>query len=93
MEGRRRRALKEHPLLRDRLPARLERYRGQPVPPSIFASDWTVVINGNMVKTISWYDNEWGYSCRTAELISKLARLDEAQKVEHSWTAIAITLA
>jgi glyceraldehyde 3-phosphate dehydrogenase len=33
------------------------------------------VIQGNLVKTISWYDNEWGYSCRTAELISKLAKL------------------
>jgi len=42
---------------------------------SVFASDWTTVIGGNLVKTISWYDNEWGYSCRTAELISKLARL------------------
>ncbi|MCA1686246.1 MAG: type I glyceraldehyde-3-phosphate dehydrogenase, partial [Planctomycetia bacterium] len=41
---------------------------------SIFASDWTTVIGGNLVKTIAWYDNEWGYSCRTAELISKLAR-------------------
>jgi glyceraldehyde 3-phosphate dehydrogenase len=42
---------------------------------SIFAADWTNVIGGNLVKTIAWYDNEWGYSCRTAELISKLARL------------------
>jgi len=42
---------------------------------SIFMSDWTNVIGGNMVKTISWYDNEWGYSCRTAELISKVAVL------------------
>jgi glyceraldehyde 3-phosphate dehydrogenase len=42
---------------------------------SIVASDWTTVIDGNLVKTISWYDNEWGYSCRTAELISKVARL------------------
>ncbi len=42
---------------------------------SIFASDWTTVIGGNLVKTIAWYDNEWGYSCRTAELISLLARL------------------
>ncbi|GAC1471642.1 MAG: type I glyceraldehyde-3-phosphate dehydrogenase [Isosphaeraceae bacterium] len=41
----------------------------------IFASDWTGVIQGNLVKTVAWYDNEWGYSCRTAELISKLARL------------------
>lgn len=42
---------------------------------SIFMSEWTSVIQGNLVKTISWYDNEWGYSCRTAELISKVARL------------------
>ena len=42
---------------------------------SIFMADWTTVIGGNMVKTISWYDNEWGYSCRTAELISKFASL------------------
>jgi glyceraldehyde 3-phosphate dehydrogenase len=42
---------------------------------SIFMSDWTNVIQGNLVKTVAWYDNEWGYSSRTAELISKLARL------------------
>ena len=42
---------------------------------SIFMADWTTVIGGNMVKTISWYDNEWGYSCRTAELISMIAKL------------------
>ncbi len=30
---------------------------------------------GNMVKILSWYDNEWGYSCRTADLIKKLASL------------------
>ncbi len=42
---------------------------------SIFMSEWTTVIGGNMVKTISWYDNEWGYSNRTAELITKLANL------------------
>ncbi len=42
---------------------------------SIFVADWTNVIQGNLVKTVAWYDNEWGYSCRTAELISKVARL------------------
>ena len=41
----------------------------------IFMSEWTQVIQGNMVKTLAWYDNEWGYSCRTAELISQVARL------------------
>jgi len=41
----------------------------------IFMSEWTTVIGGNMVKTIAWYDNEWGYSKRTAELITKIAHL------------------
>jgi glyceraldehyde 3-phosphate dehydrogenase len=41
----------------------------------IFMSEWTQVMQGNLVKTIAWYDNEWGYSCRTAELISRLAQL------------------
>jgi glyceraldehyde 3-phosphate dehydrogenase len=30
----------------------------------------TMVIGGNMVKVIAWYDNEWGYSCRVADLIA-----------------------
>ena len=30
----------------------------------------TEVINGNMVKVVAWYDNEWGYSCRTADMVS-----------------------
>lgn len=42
---------------------------------SIFDSGWTSVINGNMVKVLSWYDNEYGYSCRTADLIAKMAGL------------------
>ena len=42
---------------------------------SIFMAEWTTVIGGNMVKTIAWYDNEWGYSCRTAELIAMIAKL------------------
>jgi len=41
----------------------------------IFMSEWTQVIQGNMVKTLAWYDNEWGYSCRTAELIARVAGL------------------
>ena len=41
----------------------------------IFMGEWTSVIGGNLVKTIAWYDNEWGYSCRTAELMTKLAHL------------------
>jgi len=35
---------------------------------STFDSGCTKVLNDRMVKVISWYDNEWGYSCRTVEL-------------------------
>ncbi|MDD5311869.1 MAG: type I glyceraldehyde-3-phosphate dehydrogenase [Dehalococcoidia bacterium] len=35
---------------------------------SIFDSLQTMVIGGNMAKIIAWYDNEWGYSCRMADL-------------------------
>ena len=38
---------------------------------SIFDADSTMV-NGKMIKVLSWYDNEWGYSCRVVDLISKL---------------------
>ncbi len=41
---------------------------------SIFDSQLTKV-NGNLVKVLTWYDNEWGYSNRTAELVLKLANL------------------
>jgi glyceraldehyde 3-phosphate dehydrogenase len=34
---------------------------------SIFSALDTLAI-GNMVKVLSWYDNEWGYSCRVADL-------------------------
>jgi len=40
----------------------------------IFVPDQTLVI-GNLVKVIGWYDNEWGYSNRTAELLTKLGTL------------------
>jgi glyceraldehyde 3-phosphate dehydrogenase len=41
----------------------------------VFDSSWTTVIGGNMVKVLGWYDNEYGYSSRTADLIARIARL------------------
>ena len=41
---------------------------------SIFMAEWTNVIGDDLVKVISWYDNEWGYSSRTADLIALLAK-------------------
>jgi glyceraldehyde 3-phosphate dehydrogenase len=43
---------------------------------SIFDAALTQVIQKRLVKVISWYDNEWGYSTRVEELIGRLARMD-----------------
>ena len=40
---------------------------------SIIDAASTMVLGGNMVKVIAWYDNEWGYSCRIADLIAHVA--------------------
>lgn len=40
---------------------------------SIVDAPMTRVINGNLVKVIAWYDNEWGYSCRVRDLINFIA--------------------
>jgi glyceraldehyde 3-phosphate dehydrogenase len=42
---------------------------------SIFAADFTQVMGDTMLKVVSWYDNEWGYSCRSVDLIEKIAKL------------------
>jgi glyceraldehyde 3-phosphate dehydrogenase len=42
---------------------------------SIFVADWTQVMDGNLLKVVSWYDNEWGYSCRTVDLIAKVGKM------------------
>jgi len=34
----------------------------------------TMVLGGTMVKVIAWYDNEWAYSCRTADLAAIMAK-------------------
>src|ERR687885_69968 len=40
---------------------------------SIVDAEYTKVINGNLVKVLSWYDNEWGYSCRVRDLVKFIA--------------------
>ncbi|MDQ3585037.1 MAG: type I glyceraldehyde-3-phosphate dehydrogenase, partial [Acidobacteriota bacterium] len=40
---------------------------------SIVDAEYTKVIGGNLVKVLSWYDNEWGYSCRVRDLIKYVA--------------------
>jgi glyceraldehyde 3-phosphate dehydrogenase len=41
---------------------------------SIFDSELTSVMDGNFVKVVSWYDNEWGYSQRCVDLFRKMAK-------------------
>ncbi|MCT7513210.1 type I glyceraldehyde-3-phosphate dehydrogenase [Aliarcobacter cryaerophilus] len=41
---------------------------------TIIASDLTQVIGGNMIKVMSWYDNEWGYSARLVDLAIYVAK-------------------
>ncbi len=43
---------------------------------SIYDAPFTRVIEGNFVKTLNWYDNEWGYSNRVVDLIDLLKDLD-----------------
>ncbi len=47
-------------------------FKGNPAS-SIVDAPSTMVIGGNMVKVIAWYDNEWGYSCRLADLAVYIA--------------------
>ena len=48
-------------------------FRGDPRS-SIIDGLSTMVTGGNMVKVIAWYDNEWGYSCRCADLANYIAQ-------------------
>jgi glyceraldehyde 3-phosphate dehydrogenase len=41
---------------------------------SIVDAEYTKVIGGRMVKILSWYDNEWGYSCRVRDLVKFIAQ-------------------
>jgi len=44
-------------------------FKGNPAS-AIFDALSTMVIDSNLIKVLAWYDNEWGYSCRLADLIS-----------------------
>ena len=48
---------------------------------SIFDASGTQVIGGNLVKVMSWYDNEWGYSNRVVDLIERLGEVMEGAAV------------
>src|SRR6516165_834062 len=41
---------------------------------SIVDAEMTKVLGGNLAKVVSWYDNEWGYSCRIVDLIEFMAK-------------------
>lgn len=40
---------------------------------SIIDSSMTMVIGGTLIKVLVWYDNEWGFSCRVADLFGLVA--------------------
>jgi glyceraldehyde 3-phosphate dehydrogenase len=47
-------------------------FKGNPHS-SIIDMEFTQVLQGNMAKVVAWYDNEWGYSCRVADLANYMA--------------------
>jgi glyceraldehyde 3-phosphate dehydrogenase len=47
-------------------------FKGNPASAILDALS-TMVIGGNMIKVLAWYDNEWGYSCRLADLAAYIA--------------------
>ena len=40
---------------------------------SIFSAPDTLLIGGDLAKLVAWYDNEWGYSLRVADLVTYVA--------------------
>ncbi|MEK7333850.1 MAG: type I glyceraldehyde-3-phosphate dehydrogenase, partial [Candidatus Binatota bacterium] len=48
-------------------------FRGHPASAIVDALS-TIVLEGKMAKVLAWYDNEWGYSCRVADLAALIAR-------------------
>ena len=48
-------------------------YLGNPHS-SIVDGRSTMVLDGNLIKVLSWYDNEWGFSCRMIDLVKLVAK-------------------
>jgi glyceraldehyde 3-phosphate dehydrogenase len=48
-------------------------FKGNPAS-AIFDALSTMVIDGNLIKVLAWYDNEWGYSCRLADLVAYIVK-------------------
>jgi glyceraldehyde 3-phosphate dehydrogenase len=48
-------------------------FKGDPRS-SIVDLTYNMVMGGNLVKVVTWYDNEWGYSCRTGDLAALMAK-------------------
>src|SRR4029434_4090733 len=49
----------------------------------------TALVDGNLVKVLAWYDNEWGYSCRVRDLIRYMARSLETPPYRAALPAVA----
>ena len=49
---------------------------------AIFDSLCTLVIGGNLAKSVIWYDNGWGYANRVVELITKILGMRDAQTAQ-----------
>ena len=47
-------------------------FRGNPHS-AIVDAPFTKVVDGDAVKVLAWYDNEWGFSCRVIDLIHRMA--------------------
>ena len=43
-------------------------------PHSLIVDGQSTMANGRMVKVLGWYDNEWGYSCRLADVVERVAQ-------------------
>jgi glyceraldehyde 3-phosphate dehydrogenase len=40
---------------------------------AVVDTNWTMVMGGNLAKVVAWYDNEWAYACRIADLFHYIA--------------------